>query len=98
MVRLPRVEHGVYRSLVVEITVTPIERHQRRRDRHEHRSGAAADHLVACAGRDDDHLMSEPRRGAQLGLDIGAHAPAGGRVKSTNVDNAHRLVEDCPGR
>ena len=93
MVGLPRVEHCVKRRLVVEIAIAPVDRQPRRGDRHQDRAGAARMTSWRSPGAITIISWPKPRRGAQLGLDIGAHAAAGGRVKSANVGDPHRPVE-----
>ena len=93
MVRLPGVENGVERLLVIEIAVATVDGQPRRRNCHEHGAWTPLYHFVALAGGDHDHLMPEARSGTKLGFHIGAHAAAGGRVKSANVGDPHwRLV------
>ena len=90
MVGLPGVEHAVKRGLVIEIAVAAIDRQTGRRNCDQDGSGATLDHLVALAGRDQDHLMPEPCRGPQFGLGIGTNTAAGGRIKSADVGDPHR--------
>ena len=89
MVRPPCVEHPVKRFLVMEVAIAAVDRQSRRGNGDEEGAGAALNHLVALAGRNHDDLVPEARCGSQLCVDIGAHAAAGGRVKSADVDNTH---------
>ena len=90
MIRLPSVEDGMERSLVVEVAVAAIDWEPWRRNRHQHRARAASDDFVALAGGNHDHLVAEERSGAQLGFYISAHTATGGRVKGANVGDPHR--------
>jgi hypothetical protein len=47
------------------------------------------DRLVPLAGRDDDHFVTEPRRCAQLCVDVSPNAAAARCIESANVDDPH---------
>ena len=81
MIRLPGVEHGVKRGLIVEITVAAIDRQLRRGNCHQHGTGPALDDLVPRAWRDDDHFVAKASRRAELSLDISANAAAVRRIE-----------------
>ena len=89
MIGLPRIEFGMKRAFVVEIAVAPVDGQDWRGDRHEDRARAAFHGLMPLAWRNDDDLMSEPRRRAQLGVDVGPDPAAAWCVESANVDNPH---------
>ena len=93
MIGLPGVENGVDGLLVVEIAVAAIDRKLGRRDRHQHRSGAAPSHLVVLAWSDDDHFVTEPRSSTELGFYIGANASADRRVEGADVGDTHRVLQ-----
>jgi len=97
MVRRPGVENRVKQRFIVEIAIAPVDRQPRRGNGHEESAGAAPDHLVMCARRDDDDLVPEARRGAQLGFDIGADPAAEGAVKGANVEDPHCADEAGSG-
>lgn len=93
MVRPPRIEHGVERGLVIEIAVALVDREPRRGHGDQNRAGAALNYLMAFAGCNHDHLVTEAGRGTQLGLDVSANTSAGGRVESANVGDTHSRLE-----
>jgi len=93
MVRTPSVEHRVERGLIVEIAIAAIDRQAGRTNHNEHAAGTAPDDLVSLARSNYDHLMTEAPGCPQLCLDIGAHAAAGGRIKSADVGDTHRPRE-----
>ena len=91
MVGPPFVEYPVKGFLVMEVAVSAIDRQSRRGNGHEKRAGAPLNHFVTLAWSNDDDLMTETRSGAQLRVDIGAHAAAGRSVECANVDNSHAV-------
>ena len=98
MIGLPAIQRPMQRRLVVEIAIAPVDRQRRRRDRRQHRSGPAVDDLVALAGREQDHLVTETRRLLELAFEVGSHAAAGGRVEGTDIDNTHQTGPDTGSR
>lgn len=95
MVRSPFVEYAVECFLVMEVTVTTVDRQLRRGDCHQKGTGPSLDHLVAITRSNNDDFMTETRSGSQLRVDIGAHTPARRRIESADVDNSH--ASEKPG-
>ena len=89
MVRAPTIELSMQRSLVIEITVPTINRQLGRGNGHENSAGTTLNHFTAFTRSNDDDFVAEARCRPQFRVDIGAHAAAGGRVESADVDNSH---------
>lgn len=89
MVRLPGVELGMKRTLVVEVTIAAVDRQQRRRNGDEDSARSAADGCMLLARSDDDDFVAEAGRSAELRIHIGPNSAAGWRVEGANVDDPH---------
>ena len=89
MVRPPFVEYPVKRFLVMEVAITAVDGQSRRGNGDEEGAGASLNHLVTLAWSNDHNFVPKTRSGSQFCVDIGAHAAAGGRVESADVDNSH---------
>src|SRR6201995_4091580 len=98
MVQIPQVERRVKKSLVVEITIAPVDRQLGRWNGDEECARPALDRLMARAWRDDDDLVAEARRGCQLRLGVGPDSAAELIVEGGNIDDAHRRGKAGPCR
>ena len=97
MIRLPGIELGMQRTLIIEIAVAPIDRQERRRDRHQHCARPAADRLVAFARSDHHDLVPEAARRPQLGVHVRADTAAARCVESANIDDPHGPKQPTTG-
>src|SRR3954451_23107481 len=91
MVRPPFVKYAVKRFLVIEVAVTAVDRQSRRRNRDEESARTSLNDLVTLSRSNDHDFVAEACRGSKLGVDIGAHAAAGGCVEGAHVDNSHAV-------
>ena len=93
MIRLPGVKDSVDGSLVIEITVTPIQRQRWRRDGNDEGARPALYGFIPLSRSHDDDLMPVTGSPVELRIHVGPHAAAGRRIKSTNVDDPHRPLK-----
>ena len=75
--------------LVMEVAITTVDWQSRGGNGYEEGSGPPLNHFVTFSRGNHDDLVTEAHSGSELSVDIGAHAAAGGRVKSADIDNSH---------
>jgi hypothetical protein len=92
MVGVPSIELAMEPFGTMKITIAPIERHGRRGNANQNRSGRDFSDFLALGRRDHDQLVAQLPNAAELSIDIRTDAASARAVEGANVDDSQSAI------